>query len=124
LLGFSEYGNSYVINSAKDFEQQILAVHNYFNSPAYLASPVVYDGVTNRTRRLNTTSGEPFLHLFDTSGILQHNDIGPMDHPTDVGAIKIASHVLQFIRLKFGWELLARGPEVQHETLYWNDAQG
>ncbi|KAF2689073.1 hypothetical protein K458DRAFT_461912 [Lentithecium fluviatile CBS 122367] len=42
-------------------------------------------------------------------------------HPTDVGHIKIAAHVIQYIRLKFGWELAATGPEVQHETLYWND---
>jgi hypothetical protein len=28
---------------------------------------------------------------------------------------------MQYIRLKFGWEFAATGPEVQHETLYWND---
>lgn len=83
---------------------------------------MVYNGVTNRTSRLNTTS-EPFLHLLNTSGMLQHNDMSPQYHPTDVGAIKVASHVLQYIKLKLGWELLATGPEVQHDTLYWNDEQ-
>lgn len=28
---------------------------------------------------------------------------------------------MQFIKIKFDWDLLATGPEVQHETLYWND---
>lgn len=121
-LGFYQYGNSYLPNSPDGFEPQVRAVYDYFNSPAYLASPLVYDGVTNRTRHLNTTS-EPFLHLLNTSGILQHNDIGPQYHPTDVGAVKVASHALQYIKLVLGWELLANGPEIQHETLYWNDEQ-
>lgn len=121
-LGFYQYGNSYLPNSPDGFEPQVRAVHDYFNSPAYLASPVVYNGVTNRTWHLNATS-EPFLHLLNTSGILQHNDIGPQYHPTDVGAVKVASHALQYIKLVLGWELLANGPEIQHETLYWNDEQ-
>ncbi|KAK7702261.1 hypothetical protein SLS64_009839 [Diaporthe eres] len=121
-LGFYQYGNSYLPNSPDGFEPQVRAVHDYFNSPAYLASPVVYSGVTNRTWHLNATS-EPFLHLLNTSGILQHNDIGPQYHPTDVGAVKVASHALQYIKLVLGWELLANGPEIQHETLYWNDEQ-
>lgn len=121
-LGVTQQGNTYNSDEPEGFVPQIRAVIDYFNSPAYLTSPTVYDGVTNRTRKLNSTS-EPFLHLFNTSGILQHNDIGPQSHPTDVGAIKVASHALQFIRLKLGWELLATGPEVQHETLYWNDEQ-
>lgn len=121
-LGFYQYGNSYFPNSGDGFVPQVRAVVDYFNSPAYLASPLVYSGVTNRTWRLNATS-EPFVHLLNTSGILQHNDIGPQSHPTDVGAIKVASHALQFIKLQLGWELLANGPEIQHDTLYWNDDQ-
>lgn len=31
---------------------------------------------------------------------------------------------MQYIRMKFGWEFAAVGPEVQHETLYWNDQSG
>lgn len=61
------------------------------------------------------------MHYFNTTGILQHNDIGPLWHPTDVGYIKVASHLMQYISLKFGWELRATGPEVLHDTLYWND---
>ncbi|KAF2872961.1 acetylxylan esterase [Massariosphaeria phaeospora] len=62
-----------------------------------------------------------YVHYFNSTGILQHNDIAPQWHPTDVGHIKVASHVMQYIRIKFGWEFAATGPEVQHETLYWND---
>lgn len=28
---------------------------------------------------------------------------------------------MQYINLKFGWEFRATGPEVFHDTLYWND---
>ncbi|KAG9978907.1 SGNH hydrolase, partial [Aureobasidium melanogenum] len=62
-----------------------------------------------------------FVHYFNTTGILQHNDIGPLYHPTDVGYIKLASHLMQYIKLKFDWVFGATGPEVQADTLYWND---
>lgn len=58
--------------------------------------------------------------LFPLTGDIK----GPIYHPTDVGQIKVASHLLQFIKMKFDWELGARGPEVFHETLYWNDQSG
>ncbi|KAH0284809.1 acetylxylan esterase [Aureobasidium namibiae CBS 147.97] len=64
---------------------------------------------------------EGFVHYFNTTGILQHNDIGPQYHPTDVGHVKLASHLMQYIKLKFGWVFGATGPEVQADTLYWND---
>lgn len=70
---------------------------------------------------LNPFGGAGFVHYFNTTGILQHNDIGPLYHPTDVGHIKLASHLIQYIHQTFGWEMEATGPEVQHETLYWND---
>ncbi|KAK0840237.1 hypothetical protein LTR02_017824 [Friedmanniomyces endolithicus] len=70
---------------------------------------------------LNERGGEGFVHYFNTTGILEHNDIGPLYHPTDVGHIKLASHLMQYIKLTFGWILEQSGPEVQHETLYWND---
>lgn len=85
-------------------------MYNYFNSDAYLSNPVVYDGVTNTTSTLNTTS-QPFVRIFNTTGILQENDIGPEYHPTDVGAIKVASQALRYINLIYGWDLLATGPE-------------
>ncbi|PKY05706.1 acetylxylan esterase [Aspergillus campestris IBT 28561] len=65
-----------------------------------------------------------FVHYFDTTGILHHNDVNPKDHPTDVGHIKIASHLMQFVKLRLGWEFAASGPEVEHDTLYWNDEAG
>jgi hypothetical protein len=48
------------------------------------------------------------------------SDIGPQYHPTDVGHIKLASNLIQYIKLKFDWVLYATGPEVQHDTTYWN----
>lgn len=62
-----------------------------------------------------------FVHYFNTTGLLQHNDMGPLYHPTDIGHIKLASNLLQYVKLTFGWDLLATGPEVQSHTLYWND---
>ncbi|KAL4884840.1 SGNH hydrolase-type esterase domain-containing protein [Aspergillus karnatakaensis] len=63
-----------------------------------------------------------FVHLFHTDGILGHNDINPKNHPTDVGHVKIASHMLQWTNLMLGWELNPRG-EMQHGTLYWNNME-
>ncbi|KAI0476238.1 SGNH hydrolase-type esterase domain-containing protein [Xylariaceae sp. FL0804] len=117
-MGFYAYGNSYAQDQG--YYQEIKDIVAYFNSPAYLSRPVVWDAVTNSTRALNATSA-PFVHYFSTQGILQHNDIGPEYHPTDVGAVKVASHLMQFIKLTFGWDMLATGPEIQHDTLYWND---
>ncbi|KAI1851153.1 hypothetical protein JX265_013271 [Neoarthrinium moseri] len=147
-LGFFQYGNSYAQNHG--FDTELLGVVDYFNSDEYLLSPIIWDGTTNTTTTLNSTS-QPFVHFFNTTGIMQHNDIGPQWHPTDTGAIKVASHLTQYIRLKFGWDLQATGPEyttpspddeirvgfwdllhgylvltagtlrIFHETLYWND---
>lgn len=84
--------------------------NNRFNSDEYLNNPTIWDGVTNTTSTMSKKS-DPFVHHFNTTGILQHNDIGPQWHPTDVGAIKVASHLQQFIRIKFDWDLYATGPE-------------
>ncbi|RYP02888.1 hypothetical protein DL764_005544 [Monosporascus ibericus] len=118
-IGFYRYGNTFV--QEKAFDQELRDVVEYFNSPGYLSAPKIWDGVTETLATLNTPS-EPFVHYFSTQGILQHNDIPPMSwHPTDTGALKVASHLTQFIKLTFGWELVATGPEIYHETLYWND---
>lgn len=95
--GFYSFGNTYGQSGA--FVDEIYAVYNHYKD-------------------------QGFVHYFNSTGILQHNDIDPQYHPTDVGHIKVASHVMQYIRLKFGWEFAATGPEVQHETLYWNDQSG
>ncbi|KAJ5621322.1 Esterase SGNH hydrolase-type subgroup [Penicillium herquei] len=63
-----------------------------------------------------------FVYYFDTTGILQHNDINPKNHPTDVGHVKLASHLLQWTKLVLRWNMEPLG-EVQHGTLYWNDQQ-
>jgi hypothetical protein len=121
-------GNSYTQVGA--FRSEISAVHAYFNSAAYLRRPLIYDPVSNTTRPSrhpqDTRPGgcKPFVHYFNTTGILQHNDIAPQWHPTDVGHVKVASSLIQYVRLVFGWVLYATGPEVFHETLYWNTEQG
>ncbi|OTB15330.1 hypothetical protein K445DRAFT_318164 [Daldinia sp. EC12] len=119
-MGFYQYGNTYQQNLG--YEQELKDIVSYFNSDAYLSAPSIWDGTTNMTTVLDAPS-EPFVHYFSTKGIMQHNDIGPLWHPTDVGAIKVASHLTQFIKLTFGWDLVATGPEIFHDTLYWNDQQ-
>ncbi|KAF2839779.1 hypothetical protein M501DRAFT_933170 [Patellaria atrata CBS 101060] len=74
-------------------------------------------GVYNRLRG----EGADYVHYFNNTGVMQHNDISPQWHPTDAGQIKTASHIMQFIRMTFGWDFASTGPEVYHETLYWND---
>ncbi|KAI6089065.1 SGNH hydrolase-type esterase domain-containing protein [Hypoxylon rubiginosum] len=119
-LGFYAYGNSYAQNLG--YQQELQDVVAYFNSDEYLSAPAIWDGTTNTTTKLDEPS-ESFVHYFSTKGIMQHNDIGPQWHPTDVGAIKVAAHLTQFIKLTFGWDMVATGPEIFHETLYWNDEQ-
>jgi len=96
--GFSAIGNTYIQGGA--FIEEIQDVVAYFQ-----------------------TGPQHYVHYYNTTGILQHNDIGPQYHPTDVGHVKIASHLMEYIRIKFGWVLGATGPEVQSMTLYWNDQQ-
>ncbi|KXX79261.1 hypothetical protein MMYC01_203980 [Madurella mycetomatis] len=119
-LGFYQSGNTYLPNAPEGWVNEIYQMVNWFNSDVYLDNPTIYDGVTKKISRTGKRS-EPFVHYFNTTGIMQHNDIAPQWHPTDVGAIKVASHLQQFIRMKFDWDLHATGPEVYHETLYWND---
>lgn len=68
---------------------------------------------------LNKKGGKGFVHYYNTTGIMQHNDNDPAYHPSDVGHIKVASHLMEYIRLIFDWDLRQLGPEVQHQTLYW-----
>ncbi|KAF3936984.1 hypothetical protein ABW19_dt0208982 [Dactylella cylindrospora] len=91
-------GNTYLQN-LDGYQASILAAVDYFKKK----------------------DGSNFVHYFNTTGILQHNDINPLWHPTDVGHIKVAAHLMQFIKLKFGWELGNTGKEVYSHTTYWND---
>jgi len=128
--GFSAVGNTYEQGSA--FGPQIYGAYQYFNSPEYLSNPIIYNATTNSTHPTNPSTHpwdwqpggcRPFVQYFNTTGLMQHNDIGPQYHPTDVGHVKIASNLIQYVKLVFGWVLYATGPEVQHDTLYWNDQQ-
>ncbi|KAG9238734.1 GDSL-like Lipase/Acylhydrolase-like protein [Amylocarpus encephaloides] len=116
--GFYANGNSYA--QAGAWVSEIYEMYKHFNTPEYLANPTLYSPSKNGTYSQNSASA-PFVHYFNTTGILQHNDISPQWHPTDVGHIKLASHLQQYIKLKFGWDFYATGPEVFHQTEYWND---
>lgn len=107
-IGFYQSGNSYF--QTHDLASEVYSVYEYFNSEEYLSAPIIYDGVTNKTTTLDEPA-EPFVHFFNTTGILQYNDVGPLWHPTDVGHVKMASHLIQYINNKFGWEMMATGPE-------------
>lgn len=65
-------------------------------------------------RVYETLKGESWIHYFNTSGLLAHNDIGPQYHYTDVGHVKLGTHLMQYIKIKFGWEIQVAGPEVLH----------
>jgi len=104
-IGFSPVGNTYEQATLIDpttygFVKEIYSVYQHFNTPAY---------------------HNPFVHYFNTTGIFQHNDISPTWHPTDVGHVKLASHLMQYVQNKFGWEFESVGPEVGSGTMYWND---
>lgn len=116
--GFGADGNSY--GQGPLFVSEIQEVYKYFNTREYLSNPILYDPVKNKTYASNKPSA-PFVHYFNTTGIMQHNDYGPKWHPTDTGHIKLASHLMQYIKLKFDWALYATGPEVLSGTTYWND---
>ncbi|OQO00305.1 hypothetical protein B0A48_14092 [Cryoendolithus antarcticus] len=103
--GFGRVGNTWAQGAG--FLDEIQTVVKHFNG-----------GGSNQYGR------QGFVHYFNTTGILEHNDIGPQYHPTDFGHVKLASHLMQYIKLTFGWALEQTGPEVQHETLYWNDGSG
>ncbi|KAK6351449.1 hypothetical protein TWF718_004609 [Orbilia javanica] len=96
--GFYGYGNTYLQN-LDGYQAGILAAVDSFKK----------------------RDGSNFVHYFNTTGILQHNDINPLWHPTDTGHIKVAAHLMQFIKLKFNWELGNTGKEVYSHTTYWND---
>lgn len=85
----------------------------------YVPSTLYYD----ETKRVHDQFKEhAYVRYFETRGILQHNDIDPKNHPTDVGHVKIASHLLQWTRIMMRWDLEPTG-EVGHGMLYWNDQQ-
>ncbi|KAL4983319.1 SGNH hydrolase-type esterase domain-containing protein [Aspergillus falconensis] len=88
----------------------------------YIQGPLFVDEIKS-VYELFQEEGD-FIHYFDTTGILQQNDIAPQWHPTDVGHIKVAAHFMQWVKLKFGWEMAATGPMVHSGTLYWNDQGG
>ncbi|KAL5351029.1 hypothetical protein ACLOAV_004603 [Pseudogymnoascus australis] len=102
--GFGKSGNSYAQNPV--FVSEIWDVYKHFNSRAYLSN----SGKCPPHNPLKL-----WLPLQARAHHRSHNDIGPQSHPTDVGYLKIASHLMQYINLKFGWEFMATGPEVQHE---------
>lgn len=105
------------------FLSQSLTFGFYESGDTYLPSPAWVPEIESVYRNYLDDEKETFVHLFNMTGVLQHNDIGPQWHPTDVGHVKVASHLLQYVRMKFGYDLEAVGPEIQHDTLYWNNQE-
>lgn len=100
--GFSASNATYVQDSI--FSSEVQEVVKHFNN-----------GSLNERGQCASCK----VYYFNTTGILQHNDINPLYHPTDVGHVKLASHLMQYIKLIFGWDFRQTGPEVQHDTMYW-----
>ncbi|KAK1142612.1 hypothetical protein N8T08_007416 [Aspergillus melleus] len=97
-----------------DLQSEYDYAYTYIQHPTYVSEiKAVYEHFRGK--------GDDYVHYFDTTGILQHNDLAPPDHPTDVGHLKIASHLMQWAKIVLGWELGATGAEVQHDTEYWNN---
>ena len=105
---------------------ELRGVVEFFNSAAYLSGPTAYgvaelsyplrssgggDGYGDEVEAPDANPALPFVHLFETRGILQHSDFGPQAHLTDLGAAKVAAHLMQFIKITFGWDMRATGPE-------------
>jgi len=91
-LGFSQTGNTYASVSYKGFVKEVQDMIKMFNSDEYLNNPVVYDGVTKKLSQTNKKA-KPFVHLFNTTGILQHNDIGPQWHPVSARLERVSLYV-------------------------------
>ncbi|KAF9889035.1 hypothetical protein FE257_008012 [Aspergillus nanangensis] len=122
----TDYYNDYVKlvdNIHKTWPRAQISLWGGFGAyeDTYVQGPLFVDEIKNVYNHFKKRGN--FIHYFDTTGILQHNDIAPQWHPTDVGHVKVASHFLQWVKIKFGWSFAATGPEVQHGTLYWNDQQ-
>ncbi|KAE8342096.1 hypothetical protein BDV24DRAFT_162651 [Aspergillus arachidicola] len=92
---------------------------NFVKSGSTWMQKTIYESEVQKVYQHFEKDG--YVHYFDTKGILQHNDISPGGHPTDFGHLKIASHLMQWTKIKLGWEFGATGPEVQHDTTYWNN---
>ncbi|KAF7623790.1 hypothetical protein AFLA_007513 [Aspergillus flavus NRRL3357] len=92
---------------------------NFIKSGSTWVQETIYESEVQKVYQHFEKNG--YVHYFDTKGILQHNDISPGGHPTDFGHLKIASHLMQWTKIKLGWEFGATGPEVQHDTTYWNN---
>ncbi|KAE8311066.1 SGNH hydrolase-type esterase domain-containing protein [Aspergillus transmontanensis] len=92
---------------------------NFIKSGSTWVQKTIYESEVQKVYQHFEKDG--YVHYFDTKGILQHNDISPGGHPTDFGHLKIASHLMQWTKIKLGWEFGATGPEVQHDTTYWNN---
>ncbi|KAK6408191.1 hypothetical protein LTR95_018457, partial [Oleoguttula sp. CCFEE 5521] len=69
--GFNRASNTWAQGAS--FLDEIQMVVNHFNGGS-----------------LDQYGRKGFVHYFDTTGILEHNDIGPQYNPTDFGHVKLA----------------------------------
>lgn len=75
----------------------------YANGNTYSQIFTYDQAILDTVAHFQTDANTNFVHYFNTTGILQHNDISPVAHLTDVAAAKVSSHLMQFIKLTFGW---------------------
>jgi hypothetical protein len=70
----------------------VMSLWNGFNQvgSSYEQDGAFVDEIYNVYREF---ASEGWLHYFNSTGILQHNDIGPQYHPTDVGHIKVRAFI-------------------------------
>ncbi|RPA85662.1 SGNH hydrolase [Ascobolus immersus RN42] len=88
----------------------------------YTPSPAFVKEIPEIVQSANRKYRKEFVHYFDVTGILQHNDIGPGTwHPTDIGQMKVAAQMQMFIKMKFGWKSESVGPMVHSGTYIYND---
>ncbi|KAL3480881.1 SGNH hydrolase-type esterase domain-containing protein [Aspergillus californicus] len=125
----TDYYNDYVKLVAgahkiwPDAQVVLMSLWGGFGATAdtYAQGPLFVEEIKNVYKHYHKKGKGNFIHYFDTTGILQHNDIAPQWHPTDVGHVKVAAHFMQWVKITFGWEMEATGPMVHSGTLYWND---
>ncbi|RPA78625.1 SGNH hydrolase [Ascobolus immersus RN42] len=105
---------------------QIVVMSLYFgfgqSGEGYVAGPGWPQEIPQIVKSFQRRGRGDYVHLFDTKGILQHNDIGPGTwHPTDTGHMKVASELRSYLKVKFGWEAEESGDMVHSGTYIYND---
>ncbi|SPN99970.1 uncharacterized protein DNG_02822 [Cephalotrichum gorgonifer] len=87
---FYQFGNNFVRNTK--FTAEVHLAHKYFSSEYF--ENTIAQGAIAKEARNPEKKAEAFVHSFDTMGILRHDGTRPQWHPTGVGRIQVAIHLL------------------------------